>query len=117
MTTDQILIVNKLRKILIVNKLRIMIKGGQDRTGRYPKWDGEGAMQDQLFPGLRPSAIEVDFYLSKMEFANWFIFTISFFVGQNDLMLPKEDVLQYMNPYNYSVSEEHLLEVKVQSRS
>ena len=44
-------------QILIVNKLRIMIKGGQDRTGRHPKWDGEGAVQDQLFPGLRPSAI------------------------------------------------------------
>ena len=52
-------------QILIVNELRIMIKGGQDRTGRYPKWDGEGAMQDQLFPGLRPSAIEAVFYLSK----------------------------------------------------
>ena len=44
-------------QILNVNKLRILIKGGQDRTGRHPKWYGEGAMQDQLFPGLRPSAI------------------------------------------------------------
>ena len=93
-------------QILIVNELRIMIKGGQDRTGRYPKWDGEGAMQDQLFPGLRPSAIEAVFYLSKMELANLFIFTISFFVGQNDLMLPKEDVLQNKNPYNYSESKD-----------
>ena len=67
-------------QILIVNKLGIMIKGGQDRTGRYPKWDGKGAMQDQLFPGLRPSAIEAVFYLSKMEFANLFIFTFFIFL-------------------------------------
>ena len=93
-------------QILIVNKLRIMIKGGQDRTGRYPKWDGEGAMQDQLFPGLRPSAIEAVFYLSKWSLLICSSLLFHFFIGQNDLMLPKEDVLQNMNPYNYSVSKD-----------
>ena len=55
---------------------------------------------------VRPSAIEAVFCLSKMKLGNLFIFTLSFFVGQNNLMLPKQDVLQNMSPYNCSVSKD-----------